>query len=197
MFNTNDWINWVKTSQETNTEFKDFRNDYWKARNVNYTGQNKVDSSVHETIKKVMNNEDPVPPSPLQEAKIKKKKGKHDCATHVEHVAFGEGTCIHSNHAEPDENGRIAWYDVMFEHGVEHKVPSEELEVLMSEMHEDHNHEVDEEYGNSDVPLVKTGQGSYERNIMPADLIKQKLKQVRKLAKKAKPKTKTNIPKSL
>lgn len=74
----------------------------------------------------------------------KKKKGKHDCATHVEHTQYGEGTCIHSKHATPDENGQIAWYDVMFEHGVEKGVPTDSLKILVSEMHGDHaNEEVD------------------------------------------------------
>ena len=38
-------------------------------------------------------------------------------------------------HAEPDEAGNIAWYDVMFEHGIEQRVPIEELKVMKSEMH--------------------------------------------------------------
>ena len=71
----------------------------------------------------------------------KKKKGKHDCATHVEHAQYGEGQCIHSKHATPDENGQIAWYDVMFEHGVEKEVPTDSLKILVSEVHEDHEPE--------------------------------------------------------
>tara|TARA_R100001443_G_scaffold112593_2_gene126215 strand:- start:239 stop:1705 length:1467 start_codon:yes stop_codon:yes gene_type:complete len=71
----------------------------------------------------------------------KKKKGKHDCATHVEHTQYGEGQCIHSKHATPDENGQIAWYDVMFEHGIEKEVPTDSLKILVSEMHEDHEPE--------------------------------------------------------
>ena len=67
-------------------------------------------------------------------------KGKHDCAKKVEHAEFGEGNCIHGQHAAPDENGNIAWYDVMFEHGVVKGVPITELNVLVSEMHHEHAH---------------------------------------------------------
>ena len=70
-----------------------------------------------------------------------KERGKHDCATHVNHEQFGEGQCIHSQHASPDENGNIAWYDVMFEHGIEKGVSINELKVVASEMHEDHHDE--------------------------------------------------------
>jgi hypothetical protein len=45
---------------------------------------------------------------------------------------------VTSQHAEPDEHGNIAWYDVMFEHGIEKQVSTDELEVLMSESHGNH-----------------------------------------------------------
>ena len=68
-----------------------------------------------------------------------KKKGhngkKHDCATKVEHAEWGPGTCIKTMHAEPDENGHVAWYDVMFEHGIEEEVDVNDLTVLISEKH--------------------------------------------------------------
>ena len=38
-------------------------------------------------------------------------------------------------HAEPDEDGDIAWYDVMFEHGIEEGVLISELKVTKSEGH--------------------------------------------------------------
>jgi len=47
------------------------------------------------------------------------EKDGHLCATKVFHKEWAEGTPIFSQHAEPDENGDIAWYDVMFEHGIE------------------------------------------------------------------------------
>jgi len=43
----------------------------------------------------------------------------HPCATRIEHAEWGVGTPIHARHAEPDENGHVSWYAVMFEHGTE------------------------------------------------------------------------------
>lgn len=62
----------------------------------------------------------------------------HQCAIHVKSEQFGEGRTLTSQHAEPDEHGNIAWYDVMFEHGIEKQVSTDELEVLMSESHGNH-----------------------------------------------------------
>lgn len=59
----------------------------------------------------------------------------HDCATHVFHHTHGLGECMYSMHAEPDPEGKIAWYDVMFEHGIEKRVPIESLNVVISEKH--------------------------------------------------------------
>jgi hypothetical protein len=63
----------------------------------------------------------------------------HLCATKVFHKEWAEGTPIFSQHAEPDANGDIAWYDVMFEHGIEKGVSTDELEILMAESHERHS----------------------------------------------------------
>ena len=60
---------------------------------------------------------------------------EHQCAIHVKSESFGEGRTITTQHADPDAHGNIAWYDVMFEHGIEKYVPTDELEVLVSEMH--------------------------------------------------------------
>ena len=65
----------------------------------------------------------------------KDKKTKHNCAKKVCHESFGEGTCIPEHHTLL-EDGTVTHYDVMFEHGVERMVPVEELEVLISEVHE-------------------------------------------------------------
>lgn len=62
----------------------------------------------------------------------------HQCAIHVKHSTLGEGKTIYSQHAEPDENGVIAWYDVMFAEGIHKQVPITELEVLVSESHGNH-----------------------------------------------------------
>lgn len=60
---------------------------------------------------------------------------KHQCAIHVKHEQFGEGKTIFSQHAEPDHKGNIAWYDVMFDHGIEKQVSINEMQVLQSESH--------------------------------------------------------------
>jgi hypothetical protein len=51
------------------------------------------------------------------------------------HEEWGDGQCINTMHADPDEDGNIAWYDVMFEHGIEAKVSIDELKVTKAEDH--------------------------------------------------------------
>ena len=63
---------------------------------------------------------------------------QHLCAKNVVHENWGNGTPISGQHAEPDAEGDIAWYDVMFEHGIEKGVSINELKVTKSESH--HNH---------------------------------------------------------
>lgn len=63
----------------------------------------------------------------------------HQCALHVKHTKLGEGRTLYSQHAEPDDQGQIAWYDVMFEHGIEKRVPVDSLEIVVSESHGNHS----------------------------------------------------------
>jgi len=58
----------------------------------------------------------------------------HQCAIHVKSEQFGEGRTLTSQHAEPDAQGNIAWYDVMFAEGI-HRVETKDVEVLVSEAH--------------------------------------------------------------
>ena len=60
---------------------------------------------------------------------------QHLCAKNVVHEEWGNGQPVHGMHAEPDEDGNIAWYDVIFEHGVEKGVSINELKVTKSEGH--------------------------------------------------------------
>jgi len=72
----------------------------------------------------------------VQETKVDSKlENPHNCATHVYSEQWGDGKCITTMHAEPDQDGNIAWYDVFFEHGIEKGVPIEELKVVKSESH--------------------------------------------------------------
>jgi hypothetical protein len=59
---------------------------------------------------------------------------KHMCATKVFHKEWNEGTPIKTMHADPDENGLIEWYDVMFDHGIE-RVMTEDMKILQQESH--------------------------------------------------------------
>lgn len=93
----------------------------------------------------------------------------HLCATKVFHKEWAEGTPIFSQHAEPDADGHIAWYDVMFEHGIEKRVMIEDLEVLMAETHERHGKrkmkeeaELDEARGRPRKNPLPAGQDSEE-----------------------------------
>ena len=63
---------------------------------------------------------------------------QHLCAKNVVHEEWGEGQPVHGMHAMPDVDGNIAWYDVMFEHGIEKGVSINELKVTVAEKH--HNH---------------------------------------------------------
>jgi len=60
---------------------------------------------------------------------------QHLCAKNVVHEEWGEGSCISTMHADPDEEGNVAWYDVMFEHGIETRVSIDELKVTKAESH--------------------------------------------------------------
>jgi len=83
--------------------------------------------------------------SGLGKRTINAGKGKHNCASKVEHAEWGSGVCIKEMHAAPDADGNIAWYDVMFEHGLERGVSTDDLKILVSEMHENHDHHEGEE----------------------------------------------------
>ena len=65
----------------------------------------------------------------------KDKKTKHNCAKKVCHKEHGEGACIPGKHTLL-QDGTVTHYSVVFEHGVEEMIPVEDLEVLVTEMHE-------------------------------------------------------------
>jgi hypothetical protein len=77
------------------------------------------------------------------EKKMKKEEtdtpgnSTHQCAIHVKSEQFGEGKTLTSQHAEPDADGNIAWYDVMFAEGIK-RVNTEDIEILVSEGHMNH-----------------------------------------------------------
>lgn len=59
---------------------------------------------------------------------------QHMCATKVFHKEWNEGVPVPTMHADPDEDGLIEWYDVMFDHGIE-RVMTEDMEILDEKMH--------------------------------------------------------------
>jgi len=63
---------------------------------------------------------------------------QHLCAKNVVHEEWGAGECIPTMHADPDKNGHVAWYDVIFEHGLEMGVSINELKVTHEGHHENH-----------------------------------------------------------
>jgi hypothetical protein len=74
----------------------------------------------------------------IEEKKLKDTPGQeHICAVHVKHSKLGEGKTLYSQHAEPDADGNIAWYDVMFEEGIV-RVETTELEILEACSHGNH-----------------------------------------------------------
>jgi len=96
----------------------------------------RISNSLFDAINKVRNGES-AEPTQLDEATMLQDNGKvvHNCAKHVEHAEYGKGNTIAEEHADPDRNGDIAWYDIEFPHGVEKGVPISELKVLQAESH--------------------------------------------------------------
>lgn len=101
---------------------------------------------------------------PQAEATMMKDDGEvvHNCAKHVEHAEWGKGNCITEQHAAPDRNGDIAWYDVMFEHGLERGVPTAELSILQAESHM---------HANKKAKKVVENDGNLANNAKPYDKV--------------------------
>ena len=70
----------------------------------------------------------------VQENKDTPGNSTHQCAIHVKSEQFGEGKTLFSQHAEPDAEGNIAWYDVMFAEGIK-RVDTTAIEITLSENH--------------------------------------------------------------
>lgn len=71
----------------------------------------------------------------VEESEDNPANRQHLCAKNVVHEEYGEGQCISEQHAEPDRYGHVAWYDVMFEHGIEERLPVNEVKVTKAEDH--------------------------------------------------------------
>jgi len=85
----------------------------------------RITNSLFESIRQVTN---PV----LDEVKV---DAAHFCATHVEHSLYGEGECISEQHAKPNADGTIDWYNVKFADGQVRKIQTEAAKVKKSVKH--------------------------------------------------------------
>lgn len=122
------WANMIAKTKETKTtgnfDKKKVSTGTVYTRKVNKDGTTKgVEESVEQIEEKNMDTPG---------------NSTHQCAIHVKSAQFGEGRTLFSQHAAPAEDGTIEWYDVMFEHGIEKKVPTSELEILVTESHMNH-----------------------------------------------------------
>jgi len=93
---------------------------------------------------------------------------QHLCAKNVVHEEWGEGQPVHGMHAIPNSDGDIAWYDVMFEHGIEKGVSINELKVRAAESHHDHGGKKSKKEGamkrGKDLDTFKPKSESFEQH---------------------------------
>ena len=93
---------------------------------------------------------------------------QHLCAKNVVHEDWGEGQPVHGMHAIPNSDGDIAWYDVMFEHGIEKGVSINELKVRAAESHHDHGGKKSKKEGamkrGKDLDTFKPKSESFEQH---------------------------------
>jgi hypothetical protein len=93
----------------------------------------RITNSLFESIRQVTH---PV----LDEVKV---DAAHFCATHVEHSLYGEGECISEQHAKPNADGTIDWYNVKFADGIVRKIQTEAMKRKKSVTHT-HEHATSE-----------------------------------------------------
>jgi hypothetical protein len=111
----------------------------------------RISNSLFDAINKVRNGET-AQPQQLEESNSVDKA--HFCATHVEHALLGKGTCISEQHAEPDENGNIAWYSVEFPTGIQ-RVDSSNLKIVEGKSHSHSKKMAEEEEEENEKETVK------------------------------------------
>lgn len=73
-----------------------------------------------------------------------REEDTHYCAKHVFSERFGEGMVVEGQHAEPNEQGLIEWYDVDFG-GTVRRVMTEKVKVMHAEYHMNHKKKMKEE----------------------------------------------------
>jgi len=94
----------------------------------------------------------------------------HFCATHVEHALLGPGVCVSEQHAEPDQNGDIAWYSVEFPSGIQ-RVNTSNLKIVEGKSHT-HGKKMAEEEEVAEEETVEEGNdGNLANNAKPYDKV--------------------------
>ena len=131
----------VKEVEETMKENMKSENSYFKVSSMKDALQKVWGESVQKEEEKEQ----------LDEKKVKEDisnspnpaNSQHLCAKNVVHEKWGKGNTIFSMHADPDDKGLIEWYDVWFQHGIEKKVPTSDLEIVTEANHENHGKDKD------------------------------------------------------
>ena len=93
--------------------------------------------------------------SPPTQGDSDAKDREHMCVSKMFKKELGEGTCIPGEHADPDENGHVEWYTVMFESGIEKVYINEDDVEILDELvhkHKSKKYGVVEDY---DTPAKK------------------------------------------
>ena len=101
---------------------------------------------------------------------------QHLCAKNVVHEEWGKGKTVNTMHADPDEDGNIAWYDVMFEHGIEKEVSVDVLEVTEAKMHAHYDPSKKKKKKEEDVEIDEAAVNPKEREELdkaPSDTAKK------------------------
>jgi hypothetical protein len=115
----------------------------------------RISNSLFESIVNVTNPQ-------VQEAEVDKA---HFCATHVEHAMLGLGTCISEQHAEPDEQGQIAWYTVEFPTGT-HRIETSNLKIV-----EGKSHSHSKKMAEAEEKVEEGNDGNLANNAKPYDKV--------------------------
>ena len=98
---------------------------------------------------------------------------QHLCAKNVVHEEWGEGQPVHGMHSEPDEEGNIAWYDVMFEHGIEKEVSIDDLVVTKEGHHGNHKKKMKKEEVKESFELGTDDYREHTQEVTPGQQIEK------------------------
>ena len=107
------------------------------------------------------------------ESSPNKANSQHLCAKNVVYEEWGEGQPVHGMHSEPDEEGNIAWYDVMFEHGIEKEVSIDDLVVTKEGHHGNHKKKMKKEEVKESYELGTDDYREHTQEVTPGQQIEK------------------------